>query len=67
MDKTVAWPCPNLSEPILVFSYFPFGFEGMRRDLIVSVPDHCLSFYSTILVSLDAESVSITYTVIVNL
>ena len=23
-----------------VFSYFPFGFKG-----IVSVPDHCLSFY----------------------
>ena len=22
-----------------------FGFEGRIRDLIVSVPDHCLSFY----------------------
>ena len=30
---------------IYVFSYFPFGFEGRMRDLIVSVPDHCLSFY----------------------
>ena len=30
---------------IYVFSYFPFGFEGGIRDLIVSVPDHCLSFY----------------------
>ena len=30
---------------ISVFSYFPFGFEGRMRDLIVSVPDHCLSFY----------------------
>ena len=29
-----------------VFSYFPFGFEGRIYDLIVSVPDHCLSFYS---------------------
>ena len=29
-----------------VFSYFPFGFEGRMCDLIVSVPDHCLSFYS---------------------
>ena len=29
-----------------VFSYFPFGFEGRMWDLIVSVPDHCLSFYS---------------------
>ena len=25
--------------------YFPFGFEGRMLDLIVSVPDHCLSFY----------------------
>ena len=30
---------------ICVFSYFPFGFEGRMWDLIVSVPDHCLSFY----------------------
>ena len=30
-----------------VFSYFPFGFEGRIWDLIVSVPDHCLSFYFT--------------------
>ena len=30
-----------------VFSYFPFGFEGSIWDLIVSVPDHCLSCYST--------------------
>ena len=28
-----------------VFSCFPFGFEGRMCDLIVSVPDHCLSFY----------------------
>ena len=33
--------CPS----IYVFSYFPFGFEGRMWDLIVSVPDHCLSFY----------------------
>ena len=25
--------------------FFPFGFEGRMWDLIVSVPDHCLSFY----------------------
>ena len=31
---------------IYVFSYFPFGFEGRMWDLIVSVPDHCLSFYT---------------------
>ena len=33
------------TESIYVFSYFPFGFEGRIWDLIVSVPDHCLSFY----------------------
>ena len=32
---------------IYVFNYFPFGFEGRIWDLIVSVPDHCLSFYFT--------------------
>ena len=32
---------------IYVFSYFPFGFEGRIWDLIVSVLDHCLSFYFT--------------------
>ena len=32
---------------IYVFSYFPFGFEGRMWNLIVSVPDHCLSFYFT--------------------
>ena len=32
---------------IYVFIYFPFGFEGRMWDLIVSVPDHCLSFYFT--------------------
>ena len=30
---------------IYVFRYFPFGFEGRMWDLIVSVADHCLSFY----------------------
>ena len=32
---------------VYVISYFPFGFEGRIWDLIVSVPDHCLPFYST--------------------
>ena len=36
---------------IYVFSYFSFGFEGRMRDLIVSVPDHCLSFYLSYLCS----------------
>ena len=30
---------------IYVFSYFPFGFECRMWDLILSVPDHCLSFH----------------------
>ena len=30
---------------VYIFSYFPFGFESRMWDLIVSVPDHCLSFY----------------------
>ena len=30
---------------IYVFSFFHFGFEGRIWNLIVSVPDHCLSFY----------------------
>ena len=34
--------------PPHVFSYFPFGFEGRIWDLIVSVLDHCLSFYCAI-------------------
>ena len=46
--KDIDWP-DRLSlrklRSIYVFSYFPFGFEGRMWDLIVSVPDHCLSFY----------------------
>ena len=30
---------------IYVLSYFSFGIVGRIWDLIVSVPDHCLSFY----------------------
>ena len=32
---------------IYVFSYFRFVFEGRMWDLIVSIADHCLSFYLT--------------------
>ena len=35
---------------IYVFSSFPFGFEGRIWDLIVSVPDHCLSFYFEVII-----------------
>ena len=45
--KSTKW---QLSDTVFelnhVFSYFPLGFEGRMWDLIVSVPDHCLSFYS---------------------
>ena len=40
---------PFVNSSIYVFSYFPFGFEGRIWDLIVSVPDHCLSFYFILL------------------
>ena len=30
---------------IFVCVSFPFGFEGGPLDIIVLVPDHCLSFY----------------------
>ena len=35
----------NIQKESYVFNYFPFGFEGKRLELIVSVPDQCLSFY----------------------
>ena len=34
---------------VYVLSYFPFGFKGRIWDLIVSVLDHCLSFYFTVI------------------
>ena len=30
---------------VYIFTYFPFGCEGRMWDLIVSVSDHCLTFY----------------------
>ena len=33
------WEANILTQP------YPFGFEGRIWDLIISVPDHCLSFY----------------------
>ena len=29
----------------LCVSFFPFGFEGGMWDLIVLIPDHCISIY----------------------
>ena len=47
-EELVSWFTASAFRKLLsmyVFSYFPFGFEGRMWDLIVSVPDHCLSFY----------------------
>ena len=44
-------PFVNCFRKIYVFSYFPFEFEGRIRDLIVPVPDHCLSFYFSMIIS----------------
>ena len=46
---------------VYVFSYFPFGFEGRMWDLIVSVPDHCLSFYFPMLAKNDGHLLSYIY------
>ena len=35
----------NVYQFVCVCASFPFGFEGGVWDLIVVVPDHCLSFY----------------------
>ena len=40
---------------VYVFSYFPFGFEGRVWDLIVSVPDYCLSLYFAIIFGSDQQ------------
>ena len=37
----------TLGLPIAGDKTYTFGFEGRIWDLIVSVPDHCLSFYFT--------------------
>ena len=39
---TVRVYCESLS--VCVCAYFPTGFEGGMWNLIVSVPDHCVSF-----------------------
>ena len=28
-----------------VYPFFPFGIEGLMWDVIVLIPDHCLSIY----------------------
>ena len=45
LGKSCSFDLPRKLSSIYVFSYFPFGFEGRMLVLIVSVPDHCLSFY----------------------
>ena len=46
---------------IYVFSYFPFGFEGRIWDLIVSVPNHCLSFDFEMQLTVSGVFLSIVY------
>ena len=51
---------------VCVFGYFLFGFEDRMWDLIVLVPDHCLSFCycrSTILSVLLYDLVTVLYEV----
>ena len=38
-------PFVNCCQFMYMYLVFPFGFAGRNWDLIVSVPDHCLSFY----------------------
>ena len=52
LGKSCSFCLPSAFRKLLsvyVFSCFPFGFEGRMWDLIVSVPDHCLSFCFTFL------------------
>ena len=35
----------NVYEFVCMCASFPFGFEGGMWDLIVFIPDHCLSIY----------------------
>ena len=44
LGKSCSFSLPRVLS-FYVFSCVPFGFEGRMWDLIVSVPDHCLSFY----------------------
>ena len=43
--RSVFRGCLSWAASVCVFGCFPFGFEVRMWDLIVSVPDHCLSFY----------------------
>ena len=45
LGKSCSFGLPRVPFVDYVFSYFPFGFEGRMWDLIVSIPDNCLSFY----------------------
>ena len=54
--------CACVRACVCVCASFPFGFEGDMWDLIVLIPDHCLSIYSS-----DGSSQEyILYKVIIN-
>ena len=38
-----------------------FGFEGRIWDLIVSVPDHCLSFYFIVFTGIPTQCMKMIY------
>ena len=46
---------------IVCVSFFPFGIEGGIWDVIVLIPDHCLSIYFGIIVSVLIKMVSIFF------
>ena len=48
IKNVLLYGVPELPYFQSVYRCFPFSFEGRMWDLIVSVPDHCLSFYCSI-------------------
>ena len=50
-----------------VFSHFLFGFEGRMWDLILSVPDYCLSFYPVTPVVINCFSMCYVFTIRINI
>ena len=54
LGKSCSFGLPRVSFRKLLsiydFCYFPFGYEGRMWDLFVSIPDHCLSFYFSLLI-----------------
>ena len=49
LEKSCSFGLPRVPfvncRQFMYLVFFPFGFVGRMWDLIVSVPDHCLSIY----------------------